>query len=40
VRRDIRSIRDTIFSMNREHLSPDAVTLFEASRMPACARPA
>ena len=27
----IRSIRDTIFSMNREHLSPDAVTVFEAS---------
>jgi type I phosphodiesterase/nucleotide pyrophosphatase len=27
----IRSIRDTIFSMNREHLSPEAVTVFEAS---------
>ena len=27
----LRSIRDTIFSMNREHLSHDAVTVFEST---------
>ena len=35
-----RQLTDTVYNMNRAHLAPDALTVFERSTTSTCAPPA